>query len=160
MYTRIDEINEKVLGDINRNNIDVLIRFFLDLEKNESLVKKSKKKKVYKPLYPDYYKFAFIGDTDEVKNHGGILTIVTRKMDNEIHYGYSFCSPDDVYDKNKGKGIASRRMVTNFNEHKVKPFKIKHRDIISAVIADIYSQKLYPDWAYELVKGALEANLW
>ena len=82
-----------------------------------------------KVRYSENVKFSYYGSTGDCANHKGII-IVCCSVDESIDaitYGVAYCSPEDVYNKETGKGIAYNDMVTNMNT--LDLVKKAHHDI-------------------------------
>lgn len=106
--------------------------------------------------YHEDIKYTYYGDRGNIKNHGGVITIasIILKECNMLNYGFSFCSPKDIYNKEIGKQIAYDNLVGNY---KIISFrdKVTHHNIGSIILAHVLALNKYPSWARELVESKL-----
>lgn len=113
-----------------------------------------KSKRVY-----DGVKFSYYGETGMAKNHGGIITIacIFDKSNKIVHYGIAFCSPNDVYNKEKGKEIAFKDL--NNRLALVSVSKNRHHNVLAKVLADVYAVSYAPSWAKGMITNSLIYHL-
>ena len=112
-----------------------------------------------KNTYDERVKFTYYGDTDYVKDHGGIITIASFIDEKEgvIYYGTSFCSPKDAYNKAIGKEIAFNDLAENMTVTSLG--KKRHHDVNSRIMADLWASKLYPSWAEGTILSLLDYHI-
>lgn len=98
-------------------------------------------------------RFVTFGNTGESNKHEGIITIATyyTRKTNKAAYGVSFCSPKDVYHKEKGRILAVDRMNTINSNNIVTPLSKNYSGINGAILVDILAKRKYPSWAKETI---------
>lgn len=104
-----------------------------------------------KITYDPEITFAYHGETGYSRGHEGIMitAFVVHKDHGTVHYGASFCSPEDIYNKAKGKEIAGEDLISNMN---TIAYKIKSNEgIMAGIFCDIIACGDYPSWAKEIV---------
>ena len=118
-------------------------------------VEKRKKEKAVKVEYDENVRFSYFGDTGNCNNHGGILTMcsVINDVQEVVFYGMAFCSPNDVYNKEKGKAIAYRDM--ELYTSCIGMVKKTHNDINTRIFADMVAHDDGPSWAKGIIMDIL-----
>lgn len=117
------------------------------------------RKDIAKPSIDQRVKFMYFGNTNKYNDHNGIITVATLVDEEEktVSFGVSYCSPDDGYDKNKGKKIAYDRLnqdeATSYYEKKT------HKDILVRVLCNIIASNTYPSWAKRIIVENIQWNI-
>lgn len=117
------------------------------------------KPKKLKLKYGDNIKFSFYGCTGECNHHDGVV-VIASSVDNDkgvCYYGTAYCSPKDVYSKEKGKRIAYTDLASNLTT--VALGKKTHHEINSRIFANIVANNDAPSWAREKVASHLVYHL-
>ena len=96
-------------------------------------------------------KYVFLGETNKVRDHGGIMILCTHKYDEGVSYGVSFCSPNDDYNKVIGKEIANKRLYELSDVVILGTGKFHYNNILLSILSDIRLLGDYPEWVDELI---------
>ncbi len=112
-----------------------------------------------KRKYDDGVKFSFYGCTGKCNHHKGVIVVASSadEAGGFTTYGTAYCSPKDVYDKEKGKLIAYQDMIEN--QTMVTLVKKKHHDINARVFADILANDDAPTWAKNSIGAILISHV-
>ena len=120
---------------------------------------KKKKNTIKKVKFDSRIKFSYYGDRGESSNHDGIITIASFINENShaVHYGVSYCSPNDKYNKEFGKQLA----VDNLRRYMdtVSLVRKNHHDINARIFANIIAMNNAPSWAQRMVAIELIIHL-
>lgn len=80
----------------------------------------------------------------------GVITIASSIVNDTISYGVSYCSPKEKqYDKQLGINMSRNNL--RFSNKFIPLPELKHAVVINAIINDILTNTVYPDWAENLL---------
>lgn len=112
-----------------------------------------------KPKYDDQVKFSFYGCLGKCNHHTGVI-VVASAVDKEkgvCFYGVAYCSPEDIYSKEKGKELAHLDLIRNMKT--VALGKKAHHEINARIFCDIIANNDEPSWARDKVASILRVHL-
>lgn len=112
-----------------------------------------------KVKYPEEVKFSFYGCVGQCNHHDGVIIIasITDYDKGTNIYGTAYCSPKDVYNKERGKLLAYNDMYREMKT--VALYGKTHHTINSRIMSDIVANADCPSWAEDMVAEALCKHL-
>lgn len=105
------------------------------------------------------FNFWYINRPAMINDHGGCIVVAMSDRPNgSIGFGVSYCSPEDHYDKHKGKDLAIIRCMESF--YSVDPRKKTARNINKAILHHILAnEKSYPTWAKPILNNLIRKDV-
>lgn len=107
--------------------------------------------------------YKYFGDYTNNNHHTGVICVASQlnKDKKLLKLGASFCSPKDIFLKDKAKTIAKGRLLkekTCFHFHFAPSFKINHDNLNKLIVQLIDLLPKYPrtNWSKKLVNQILK----
>ncbi len=108
--------------------------------------------------YDPEVNFTYIGETGLSVGHHGIITLAYMIDHDVLHYGVSFCSPKDRYNKATGKKQAYTRLMDHGIVCGIVD-KRTHHHLRAKILCDMYVNGNYPEWAEKIIGDEIKRCL-